>query len=244
MHVRFCDPSGYPRQGRFDGDHIVAGGHSYDPMAVTWLPPSRPTKIVCLARNIAAHAAEHDSEVPERPAYFLKPPSSLAGHRSTVTIPRAIDAVEYEAELAAVIGEQVHSIAPEEALDTVAGLTCMNDLSNRADQRRELNWVRGKAFDGAAPIGPGLVDVTEVPAEASIELRINGEVRQSGDRGMYEFDLQTVIADISQYVTLEPGDVIALGTPEGVGPIGHGDRVDIDIEGIGTLTHWVEYAEP
>lgn len=242
MKVRFSDRSGYVREGRFDGDRIHAAGRSFTPEQVAWLPPSHSTKVICLARNVATHAAEHDSEVPDRPSYFLKPPSSLAAHRSTVTIPEAIDSVEYEAELAAVIARQVTNVEQPAVDKVVAGLTCMNDLSNRADQRRELNWVRGKAFDGAAPIGPGLVDPGEVPSDASIELSINGEVVQSGRRSEYEFDLESVLVDLSRYLTLEPGDVIALGTPAGVGPIEHGDSVNVSIEGIGTLSHTVEYA--
>lgn len=241
MHVRVRDPSGYVRTGTFDGTVIDIGDRSYRPESITWLAPSTPTKIVCLARNNAAHAAEHDAEVPDRPEYFLKPPSALAAHRGTVVLPSAIDRVEYEAELAAVIDRQLTACDPDEAMDGVAGLTCLNDLSNRADQRAELNWVRGKAFDGAAVVGPGVVDPANVPADASIELAVNGTVRQHGNRADYVFDLPTAIAELTDYLTLEPGDIVALGTTAGVGPLEDGDEVSITIDGIGTLAHSIEY---
>lgn len=241
MHARVVDPAGRVRSGRVSDDGIDVGEAVYPLDEITWLPPAQPSKIVCLARNVAAHAAEHDADVPERPSYFLKPPSALAAHEGTVTIPAAIDAVEYEAELVAVIGHTARAVSESDALDHVAGLTCMNDLSNRADQRRELNWVRGKAFDGAAPLGPGLVDVEAVSDDASIELAIDGDVRQQGSRNEYEFDLATVIADCSRYLTLEPGDVIALGTTAGVGPVEDGATIEIRIDGIPPLRHAVSY---
>lgn len=241
MDVRVLDPAGYEREGTLHDGTVYLGDGDWRPASVTFLPPASPTKIVCLARNVAAHAAEHDAEVPSRPSYFLKPPSALAAHRGTVVIPPAIDGVEYEAELAAVVGRQLTGVDEADAVAGLAGLTIMNDLSNRADQRRELNWVRGKAFDGAAPLGPGLVDPEAVPEDARIELRVNGEVRQRGSRADYAFALPTVLADLTRYVTLEPGDVVAMGTPAGVGPLDDGDEVAITIEGIGTLEHGVRY---
>lgn len=243
MQVRVRDPGGHPRVGTYDGDAVHLGGAAWRPGEVSWLPPAEPSKIVCLARNVAAHAHERDAEVPDRPAYFLKPPSSVVAHRGTAVVPAAIEAVEYEAELAAVVGRQLAGAGAEEAMDALAGLTVMNDLSNRADQRRELNWVRGKAFDAAAPLGPGLVEPSAVPPDADIELRVNGAVRQRGSRDEYRFDLPTVLEDLTRYVTLEPGDIVALGTPAGVGPLADGDEVAITIEGIGTLEHGVRYAE-
>ena len=242
MRVRYLDDGRQPRWGRYEDGHIVTGEGRIDATSVIWLPPAIPSKIICLARNVAAHAAERDAEVPERPEYFLKPPSALSAHGGTVRVPGPIESVDYEAELAAVIGEHARGVEVDNALDVVAGLTCMNDLSNRADQRRELNWVRGKAFDGSAPLGPGLVDPEHVPSDASITLSVNGERRQHGTRADYEFDLETVIVDVTRYLTLEPGDVIALGTTAGVGPLDDGDGVTIDIEGIGTLAHEVRYA--
>lgn len=242
MQVRVLDPGGHVRDGVVTGDVVDVGADTFHFDEVVWLPPAEPTKIVCLARNVAAHAAEHDAEVPDRPEYFLKPPSSLAAHGGTVRVPRVIDSIEYEAELAAVVDTQVRNVDEDEALDYVAGLTCLNDLSNRYDQRQELNWVRGKAFDGAAPVGPGIVPASSVPDDGTIELRIDGEVQQTGRRDEYEFDLPTTLADLSQYLTLEPGDIIALGTTAGVGQIPDGATVTVDIEGIPPLRHRVVYS--
>lgn len=242
MEVRVLDAAGRVRSGTTTEDGAIeVGDERLERQSVTFLPPSQPTKVICLARNVASHAAEHDAAVPERPEYFFKPPSALAAHAGTVTIPAAIESVEYEAELAAVIGSPARGVEQTNAMDHVRGLTCLNDLSNRADQRSEINWVRGKGFDGAAPTGPGIVEPAAVPDDASIELYIDGELEQSGRRDEYEFDLAEAIAEVSQYLTLEPGDVIALGTTAGVGPVPDGALVELSIEGVPTLRHRVVY---
>jgi len=138
-----------------------------------------------------------------------------------------------------VIDEQCRNVAREDAMDVVRGYTCLNDVSNRDDQNREQNWVRGKAFDGAAPTGPVLATPEEVPEDAEIELRVNGEPRQSSTIDHLIFPVPELIAEITTYMTLEPGDVISTGTPEGVGPLSDGDEVAVEIEGIGTLEHAV-----
>ena len=242
MHyVRFRDPAGSIREGRYDpeADTVAFAGteHALDDPAIDVLPPAEPTKIVCIGRNYADHAAERDSEVPDRPLLFLKPPNAVAGHGDEITVPAGKDRVDWEAELAVVIGEQCKHVRAEDAMDVVGGFTCMNDVSNRDDQDREQNWVRGKAFDGAAPLGPVVATPDEVPADASVELRVNGETKQSGDRSRLFFDVPTLIAEITAYLTLEPGDVIATGTPAGVGPLSDGDTVEVDVEGVGTLEH-------
>jgi 2-keto-4-pentenoate hydratase/2-oxohepta-3-ene-1,7-dioic acid hydratase in catechol pathway len=130
-------------------------------------------------------------------------------------------------------------VGEADAMDVVAGYTCVVDVSNRDDQDREQNWVRGKAFDGAAPLGPVVATPEHVPDDASVELRLNGETRQSSTREYLIFPIPELIAEITTYMTLEPGDVIATGTPEGVGPLSDGDSVTVEIEGIGRLTHTV-----
>jgi len=167
----------------------------------------------------------------------LKAPNALASHGDTVTVPAGKDRIDWEAELAVVIGEQCKAVDADDAMDVVAGFTCMNDVSNRDDQDREQNWVRGKAFDNAAPLGPVMATPDEVPADASVELRVNGETKQSSDREHMIFDVPTLIEEITTYLTLEAGDVIATGTPEGVGALADGDTVEIEIEGVGTLEH-------
>jgi len=240
-HARFRDPAGSIREGSYDPetDTVAFGSEEYalDDPEIDVLPPAEPTKIVCIGRNYADHAAERDSEVPDRPLLFLKPPNALAGHGDEITAPSGKDRIDWEAEIAVVIGEQCKDVDADDAMDVVAGFTCMNDVSNRDDQDREQNWVRGKAFDGAAPLGPVLATPDEVPSDASVELRVNGETKQSSDRSHLMFDVPTLIEEITTYLTLEPGDVISTGTPEGVGALSDGDTVEVEIEGVGTLEH-------
>ncbi|WP_323192476.1 fumarylacetoacetate hydrolase family protein [Halostella sp. PRR32] len=237
--VRFRDPAGAVRTGEWTANGVVFGGQTYDFDEVDVLPPSEPSKIVCVGRNYARHAEERGEDLPDRPLLFLKPPNALAGHGDTVTLPAGKDSIEHEAELAVVIGEQCRNVAEDDAMDVVAGYTCLNDVSNRDDQRREQNWVRGKAFDGAAPVGPVLATPDEVPDDASVELRVNGETRQDSALDRQIFSVPELVAEITTYMTLEPGDVIATGTPEGVGPLTDGDSVAVEIEGVGTLEHSV-----
>jgi 2-keto-4-pentenoate hydratase/2-oxohepta-3-ene-1,7-dioic acid hydratase in catechol pathway len=242
MHyARFRDPAGSVREGRYDPEtETVAFGddeYAFDDPTIDVLPPVDPSKIVCVGRNYADHAAEMDNEVPDRPLLFLKPPNTLAGHGDTVTVPAGKDRVDWEAELAVVIGEPCKHVDAADAMDVVAGFTCMNDVSNRDDQNREQNWVRGKAFDNAAPLGPVVATPDEVPADAAVELRVDGETKQSGDRSQLMFDVPTLIEEITTYLTLEAGDVIATGTPDGVGPLSDGDTVAVSVEGVGTLEH-------
>ncbi|MFC6904492.1 fumarylacetoacetate hydrolase family protein [Halalkalicoccus tibetensis] len=237
MHrVRFRDPAGSVRQGEYSDGEVSFGDESYDAEEVDLLAPCEPTKIVCIGRNYAAHAEERDEEVPDRPLLFLKPPNAVAGHGDTVGLP-ADRYVEHEAELAVVIGEQCRHVDEADAEDVIAGYTCFDDLSNRDDQDEEQNWVRGKAFDNAAPIGPVLATPDEVPDDARIQLRVDGETRQDSTLDHLIFSIPELIAEITQYMTLESGDVIATGTPEGVGPVEDGNTVEVEIEGIGTLEH-------
>lgn len=251
--VRFRDPAGSVRTGEWvdaDGtpaDTATAGtggrirfdGRTYDPADVDVLAPCEPTKIVCIGLNYADHAAERDKEPPERPLLFLKPPNAVASHGSDVRLPAGTERVDYEAELAVVVGQQCRNVDASDAMEVVAGFTCMVDVSNRDDQDREQNWVRGKAFDNAAPLGPVLATPEHVPEDAAVELRLNGDRRQSSSRSEFIFPVPELIEEITTYMTLEPGDVIATGTPEGVGPLADGDEVTVEIEGIGRLTHTV-----
>ncbi|WP_226013101.1 fumarylacetoacetate hydrolase family protein [Halomicrobium salinisoli] len=251
--VRFRDSAGNVRGGRWtveDGEPVVTaaagpygriafGDESYAPEEVDILPPCEPTKIVCVGRNYADHADEMDNEVPDRPLLFLKPPNTVASHDSTVTLLADKERIDYEAELGVVIGEQCKNVSAKNAEDVVAGYTCVNDLSNRDDQEKEQNWVRGKAFDNAAPIGPLVATPEHLSDDATIESRVNGETKQSASIDKLMFSVPELIEEITEYMTLEPGDVIATGTPEGVGPLTDGDEVEIEIEGVGTLKHTV-----
>jgi 2-keto-4-pentenoate hydratase/2-oxohepta-3-ene-1,7-dioic acid hydratase in catechol pathway len=249
--VRFRDPADKVRGGKWDDDRdvIVAaagpygrisyGEEVFQPDEVDILPPCEPTKIVCIGRNYADHAAERDEEVPDRPLLFLKPPNALASHGDTVELLQNKERIEYEAELAVVIGDRAKNVPARDAMKFVAGFTCMNDLSNRDDQDRETNWVRGKAFDGAAPMGPVLAKPENVPEDARIQCRVNGKVEQDASRADLIFSIPELIEEITQYMTLEQGDVISTGTPDGVGPLADGDEVEIEVEGVGTLRHSV-----
>jgi len=238
MHlVRFRDPSGTIRKGTATDDTVTFGDQEYARDSVDILPPCEPTKIICVGRNYADHAAERDSDVPDRPLLFLKPPNSVAAPESTVTLPAGKERIDWEAEFAVVIDEQCRNVAAADALDVVRGYTCLNDISNRDDQDREQNWVRGKAFDNAAPLGPVIATPDEVPDDANIELRVNGETKQAATIDQFYFSVSELIAEITEYMTLEPGDVISTGTPAGVGALSDGDHVEVEIEGIGTLEH-------
>lgn len=236
-HVRFRDPAGSVRNGEWHDDGVSFCGETYDLGEVDVLPPVEPSKIVCIGLNYADHAEESNSEPPERPMLFLKGPNTLAGHGDTITLPAGKDRIDWEAELGVVIGEQCRNVSADEAMDYVAGYTCVDDLSNRDDQRREQNWIRGKAFDGAAPIGPVVATPDEVPDDASITLRVNGEVKQESSIDHLIFSVPELIEEITTYLTLEAGDVVSTGTPAGVGPFEDGDSTEVEIEGVGTLEH-------
>jgi 2-keto-4-pentenoate hydratase/2-oxohepta-3-ene-1,7-dioic acid hydratase in catechol pathway len=243
QHIRFRDPAGSVRRGTHSGGTVSVGDRQYDIDDVDVLPPCEPSKLVCVGRNYADHAAERDESVPDRPLLFLKPPNTVAAPNSTVTLPAGKERIEWEAELAVVIDEQCRHVDASEAMDVVSGYTCLNDLSNRDDQSREQNWVRGKAFDNAAPLGPVVATPDEVPDDASIELRVNGETKQAASIDRFVFSVPELIAEVTTYMTLEPGDVLSTGTPAGVGALADGDHVEVEIEGIGTLEHDVVIPE-
>jgi 2-keto-4-pentenoate hydratase/2-oxohepta-3-ene-1,7-dioic acid hydratase in catechol pathway len=249
--VRFKDRGGSIRIGEWEeGGDIEWGDETYDPDEVDILPPVEPTKIVCLGANYMEHIRESRTrkvpeDVPDRPDLFLKGPNAVAGHRDTVTLPEPgidhqdieDDRIDHEAELGVVIGEQCRNVSEEDAMDVVAGFTCMNDVSNRNDQADERNWIRGKAFDNAAPLGPVVASPDLVPDDPQIRLWVNGEKKQDSADDEFVFSPSEAIAEITRWVTLEEDDVVAMGTTYGVSPLSDGDTVEIEIEGIGRLEH-------
>jgi 2-keto-4-pentenoate hydratase/2-oxohepta-3-ene-1,7-dioic acid hydratase in catechol pathway len=187
-----------------------------------------------VGRNYAAHAQELGNEVPTRPLLFFKPPSSVIGPEEEIVLPTS-SLVHYEAELAVVIGKRCRNVPAAKAMDVILGYTCLNDISDREAQKWEKNWVRAKGFDTSAPIGPMIVTKDEIDGPFHVMLRVNGETKQDGSTRDFIFPIPVLIEEISAYMTLEPGDVIATGTPAGVGPLSAGDVVEVEIDGIGIL---------
>ncbi|ASJ15553.1 fumarylacetoacetate hydrolase family protein [Thermococcus radiotolerans] len=200
----------------------------------------RPSKIICLGRNYAEHAKELGHEVPKEPVIFLKPPSSLISPKEAIILPRKSKEVHHEVELAVIIGKRGRRIPRERAMDYVLGYTILLDITARDLQweakRKGLPWTVSKGFDTFAPVGPRVVDKRELDvSDLELGLRVNGEIRQLARTSEMIFKIPEIIEYVSGIMTLEPGDIIATGTPAGVGPLRHGDRVEAWIDGIGTL---------
>lgn len=203
-------------------------------------PPVTPTKIVCVARNYAAHAAERSVAVPENPMVFLKPPTTLTAFDTPIKIPTDIGRVELEAELAVIIGKRVRKLSRDEALDAVFGYTIANDVSARVLQDKDKQWGRAKGFDTFCPMGPWISTDIDDPNNLSIKARINDQTIIDSNTRHMVFDVPYILEFISRVMTLEIGDIILTGTPDGVQPLHDGDKVEIEIEKIGTLRNWVE----
>lgn len=198
-------------------------------------PPVRPGKIVCVGRNYRAHAQEMGNEVPEEPLLFFKPSSSLLGAGQPLSLPRGYQRIDMESELVAVIGKVTTAVAPERALEHVAGYTLGNDVSNRDLQRGDKQWTRGKGFDGFAPCGPFVrlwPPGTPLPGSARIRGYLDDELRQDSSLALMIFDLAHVLAYTSRVMTLEPGDLVYTGTPEGVSALAPGQVVRVELDGV------------
>ncbi|HLF87410.1 MAG TPA: fumarylacetoacetate hydrolase family protein [Anaerolineales bacterium] len=210
---------------------------------VQLLAPTQPGKIICVGRNYAAHAKEHNAEVPESPLLFLKPPSSVIGPDAAIRLPPQSKRVEHEAELAVVIGKSGRWISPQYALQHILGYTLANDVTARDLQRKDGQWTRSKGFDTFCPLGPW-IETEFDPADALLTCHVNGDMRQMSSTRDMVFSVRQLIAFASTIMTLEPGDVILTGTPAGVGPLIPGDIVEVSIEGLGTLRNPVESDKP
>jgi 2-keto-4-pentenoate hydratase/2-oxohepta-3-ene-1,7-dioic acid hydratase in catechol pathway len=203
------------------------------------LPPVIPNKIVACGLNYKDHAEELNMPIPDEPVIFIKPSTSIIGHKEPIIYPRQSKRVDYEAELAVVIKERIKDVAEEEAMNYVLGYTCFNDVTARDLQRKDGQWTRAKSFDTFSPIGPFLVDDL-MPDDLEITLYLNGQLKQSSRTSNLIFKIPRLISFISQVMTLLPGDVVATGTPSGVGPMRPGDIVEVKIEGIGSLMNFVK----
>lgn len=210
-------------------------GHKLPLAEVSLLPPSAPSKIVCVGRNYAEHARELGNELPREPLVFLKPPSAIIAPGEPIVLPSISQRVDYEGELAVVIGRRCRGLGPHDGISPyVAGYTCLNDVTARDLQRRDGQWTRGKGFDTFCPFGP-LLETSVQLENAALETRVNGIRKQSACLAEMIFSVDAIIRFVAQVMTLEPGDLIATGTPSGVGPLEPGDVVEVSVGGIGTL---------
>ena len=205
---------------------------------VRLLAPVLPSKLVCVGKNYAAHAAEFGMQVPEEPLLFLKPSTAVIGPNDPIELLPISRRIDYEGELAVAIGRLARGVRAEEAFQVILGYTCANDVTLRDLQKTDDQWARAKGFDGSAPIGPW-IETDLDPNEATVLTRLNGEVRQQGSTADLVFGVATLIEYITTFMTLLPGDLLLTGTPEGVGPLAEGDVVEIEVEGVGTLRNEV-----
>jgi 2-keto-4-pentenoate hydratase/2-oxohepta-3-ene-1,7-dioic acid hydratase in catechol pathway len=230
----------------FDGAPWLGGKRAGK--ALRWdsgdlLCPVVPSKIVCIGRNYAAHARELGHDVPTEPLLFLKAPSALTGPHGVVVLPPESSRVEHEAELVVVIGRRAKNVSVDAALEHVFGFTCACDVTARDLQKKDVQFTRSKSFDTFCPVGPWIETGLD-PRSLAVRCRVSGVTRQDGNTSNMIFDVPTLVAYVSRMMTLEPGDVILTGTPEGVGPLADGDALEVEVSGVGTLAVAVLSAEP
>lgn len=249
-YCRFRVGAGSIRYGEIEGDFIQpldwapweggrAEGEKVPFAEARLLVPSEASKVVCIAQNYRKHAAEMGKPVPTEPLIFTKPSTALNGNGSPIVLPPASEEVHHEAELALVIGKRLTRATEADAARAIFGLTCFNDVTARDIQRKETQHTRAKGYDTFACAGPWLVAGLN-PADLRVQCRVNGEMRQDGRTSDMVFSPARLASFISGIMTLLPGDLISTGTPFGVGPIRHGEVVEVEIEGIGTLRNPVE----
>lgn len=198
------------------------------------LPPVRPSKIVAVGLNYKDHIFELGHDIPENPILFLKPSTSVIGPGEPILLPPHSKRVDYEAELAVVIRKKASRVPQKHVHEYILGYTCFNDVTARDIQTKDIQWTRSKSFDTFAPLGPWIENELD-PGNCTVRCFVNGSLRQEGNTSMLLFPVEELVAFISEVMTLLPGDVIATGTPKGVGPLHPGDVVEVEVEGIGTL---------
>jgi 2-keto-4-pentenoate hydratase/2-oxohepta-3-ene-1,7-dioic acid hydratase in catechol pathway len=203
------------------------------------LPPCEPSKIVAVGLNYKSHAEEMKKELPDEPIIFLKPSTAVIGHNDFIVLPENYKRVDYECELGVIIGRKAKNVKVHEAKDFIFGYTCFNDVTERYNQKKDGQWTRAKGYDTFAPIGPWIETECE-PSSLNIYTILNGEIVQSGNTKDLIFSVEELISFISSVMTLLPGDVIATGTPAGIGSLKEGDTVEIKIDNIGILTNFVK----
>lgn len=221
----------------FDGKNKIA--EKYQLSAVEFALPTNPTKIVCVGRNYAEHAAELGNEIPKQPLLFLKAPSALILNGEEIVIPQQSEQVEHEGELGVVIGKKCKNLtSDDDPFDYVKGYVCLNDVTARDLQKKDVQFTRAKSFDTFCPLGH-FIETELNPADISVKTTVNGVVKQFGKTSQMVFPVEFLIRYISQQMTLFPGDIIATGTPSGVSKLENGDICEVEIEGIGTLRNGV-----
>lgn len=212
---------------------------NYKVEKVKVLPPVLPSKIVCVGLNYKDHAAELNMELPEEPIIFIKPPTSVIGHLDNVIYPASSSQVDYEGELGIVISKETKNVKAEDAADYIGGYTAVNDVTARDLQRKDGQWTRAKSFDTFCPIG-SCIETDLYPMNQNISLKLNGEFKQKSNTKNMIFNVYELVEFISNIMTLKPGDIIATGTPPGVGPMNVGDTVEVEVDGIGVLKNFVK----
>jgi 2-keto-4-pentenoate hydratase/2-oxohepta-3-ene-1,7-dioic acid hydratase in catechol pathway len=224
-------------------EHWTAGSKRRELKEVRLLAPCEPGKVLCIGRNYAAHAAEMGNPMSKEPMLFMKPSSSIIGPEETVVLPTFSNRVEHEGELAVVIGKKCAHLSDEaDPLEYVFGYTCLNDVTARDLQKADIQFTRAKGFDTFCPVGPWIETQLD-PANVLVECRVNGQLRQSGDTSLMAYPIAFLVRWISRMMTLLPGDLIASGTPAGVGPLVAGDVVEVSAAGVGILRNSVQAAE-
>lgn len=214
-------------------------GETVEIATAALLAPVTPSKIVCVGRNYRAHAAELGHEVPSEPLLFLKPPSALLPPGRIVEWPPESERVDYEGEIAVVIGRPLRRASESEAAGAIFGITCADDVTARDLQRKDVQFTRGKGFDTFCPCGPW-IETDAPPLDAiAIRTRVDGELRQEASSASMIWSIPTLLAFISRVMRLEPGDLVLTGTPEGVAPLTAGARVEVEVDGVGTLIHTI-----
>lgn len=210
-------------------------GVSHSLEEVKLLAPCLPSKVVAIGVNYKDHAQEMGRELPETPMFFYKPSTAVIGPGEQIVWPPDCERLDYEGELAVVIGALARRVRTEDAFDVILGYTCSIDATARDLQMKDLQWGRAKGFDTSAPLGPWIETAVD-PSDLAIKTSVNGEVKQDSRTSQLIFDVADLVAFVSSYVTLLPGDVIMTGTPSGIGPVSTGDVIAVEIEGIGVLT--------
>ena len=215
---------------------LVPTGESLPLIKCRLLAPVEPSKIVCVGKNYYDHAMEMGEGVPDHPILFMKGPNVLQDPEAPITAPDFVTRVDYEGELAVVIGKRAKNVKAGEAKDYILGYTCFNDVTARTVQKQDGQWVRGKSMDTFGPCGPWITDEVD-PSGLAITTRLNGKIVQQSNTNYFMHNVPALIEFISASMTLEPGDLIATGTPAGIGPMKDGDRVEVEIDGIGILSN-------